>query len=182
MAIGSNASDNYKPDSNRMVRGNMRLLKITNPNWLLNIAPRISEFARHLKEDHIPYEQLSSYLAMSIQKAHLQRLKHDTSEFWVVIDNNEPKAFAHWGIRDLPNLGKVYMDGIYSWSRSKKAVEMLVQEFIEFGKKHRCTIYEFDCINKKVYDIFKTYANKLGYDFNDTGRIHCIGRKMEDKK
>ena len=159
----------------------MKLLKVTNPNWLTLIAPRINDYAKHLKKLHIQYENLYAYLASSIQGAQLQNLKYDISEFWVVIYEDKPKAFAHWFKRPLPHMGKVYMDGIYSWSKSSNAVSLLIDQFIEFGKQHRSTIYEADCLNEKLYRLFRKYAGEKGYDWQNTGIIHSIGLKEVKK-
>ena len=155
----------------------MKLQKVTSPTWLLTIAPKIKDYSVYLKSHHISYEALCSYLAMSIQSGRRENDQPDMSEFWVVFTEGKPRAFAHWMVRPLPHIGKVYMDGIYSWAKTPKVVEMLVEEFIEFGKRHRCPIYEADCINEKVFEIFQKYAGEQGYDFVNTGCIHSIGRK-----
>lgn len=157
----------------------MKLVKVTNPNWLTVIAPRINEYAKHLKKMDIQYENLYAYLAASIQSAQLQQLKYDLSEFWVAMYEGKPKAFAHWVKRPLPHIGKVYMDGIYSWSKSSNAVSMLIDQFIEYGKQHRATIYDAYCLNEKLFRLFKKYANEKGFDWRDAGGIHCIGVKKE---
>jgi len=159
----------------------VELLKITNPNWLTVIAPRINDYAKHLKGLHIKYENLYSYIASSIQSAHLQNLEYDIYEFWVVLYEGEPKAFAAWLRRPLPHIGKVYLDGIYSWSKSSNAVNILLDQFIEFGKQHRSTVYEAGCLNDKLFRLFQKYANEKGYDWQNTGLIHCIGLKKEVK-
>jgi len=159
----------------------MKLLKVTNPNWLPAIAPRINEYAKHLKEINIQYDNLYSCLAQSIQMAHVQGLKYDVSEFWVVMYENKPKAFAHWMVRGLPYVGVAYMDGIYSWSKSSMAVEMLIDQFIEFGKQHRATIYQADVLNDKLFRLFKQYANKKGISWENTGLIQCVGKRMKNE-
>ncbi len=158
----------------------MKLQKITSPLWIGSIGPKINEYVKYLKEQQITYESLYSYLAMSIQAGRRGDGKPDTSEFWVVFNEGKPRAFAHWFVRPIPHVGKVYMDGIYSWAKTPKVVSMLIDEFIEFGKRHRAPIYETDCVNEKVFEIITKYANEKGYDFKNTGNIHCIGRKRGD--
>ena len=158
----------------------MKLQKITEPRWLGMIGPRINEYVKFLKEQHISYESLFTYLAMSIQGGRREPPAHDVSEFWVVNNEGKPKAFAHWFVRPVPHIGKVYMDGIYSWAKTPRVVSMLIDEFLEFGKRHRCSIYEADCINEKVFDIIEKYVNEKGYDFKNTGSIHAIGRKRRE--
>ena len=182
MAIGSHATINRGSGSSGLVGGKMKLVKITNPNWLTVIAPRINEYAKLLKQVDIQYENLYAYLAQSIQSAQLQQLEYDVSEFWVIMYENKPKAFAHWLRRPLPHIGKVYMDGIYNWSKSSKVVGMLIDQFIEFGKQHRATIYQADVLNEKLFRLFDKYANERGIDWQNSGLIHCIGKKKEIKK
>ena len=161
----------------------MKLLKITNPNWLKLIAPRINDYAKYLKKLHIKYENLLSAFEVSIQNAHLQNtLEYDLAEFWVVLYEDKPTAFAHWYRKSLPHIGKVQMDAIYSWSKSPNAVSMLIDQFIEFGKQHRSTIYEADCLDEKLYRLFRKYANEKGIDWQDTGLVHCIGLNKGVKK
>ena len=155
----------------------MKIQKITNPQWLLTIAPKILEYSKYLKEQQISYESLCTYLAMSIQSGRREDGKPDMSEFWVCSNEGKPRAFAHWFVRPIPHLGKVYMDGIYSWAKTPRVVSLLIDEFLEFGKRHRSPIYEADCINEKVFNIITKYANEKGYDFKNTGSIHSIGRK-----
>ena len=145
------------------------------------MGPKINEYCKYLKEQQITYESLFSYLAMSIQHGRCNDGKADTSEFWVVFsDDGKPKAFAHWFVRPLPHLGKVYMDGIYSWAKTPRVVSLLIDEFLEFGKRHRSSIYEADCVNEKVFGIITKYADEKGYDFKNTGTINSIGRKRRE--
>ncbi len=159
----------------------MKIQKITEPKWLGMIGPKISEYVKHLKEQQISYESLFSYLAMSIQHGRRNDGKPDTTEFWVALgDTGKPVAFAHWFVRPLPHIGKVYIDGIYSWAKTPRAVSLLIDEYLEFGKRHRCSTYEADCINEKVFNLFVKYAAEKGYDFKNTGGIHSIGRKRRE--
>jgi len=157
----------------------MKTQKITSPLWLGSIGPKIHEYSKFLKEQQITYESLYSYLAMSIQSGRRGDGRPDMSEFWVVFTEGKPRAFAHWVVRPLPHIGKVYMDGIYSWAKTPKVISLLLDEFIEFGKRHRSPIYEADAVNEKVYDIFTKYATEKGYEITRTNSIHGIGRKKE---
>jgi len=134
-----------------------------------------------LKHLDIQYETLYTCLAQAIQSAQIQQLEHDVSEFWVVLYENKPKAFAHWSVRPLPYTGAVYMDGIYSWSKSYKAVELLIDQFIEFGRQHRATVYQADVLNDKLFQLFKKYANKKGFSWENTGLIQCVGKRMKNE-
>ena len=158
----------------------MKLQKITNPQWLLTIAPKISEYAKYLKEQHISYEALASYIAMSVQAGRRIDGKPDTSEFWVVSTEGKPRAFAHWFVRPIPHIGKVYLDGIYSWAKTPKVIHLLLDEFLEFGKRHRCSLYEADAVNEKVYGIFEKYADEKGYEVARSTGIHGIAKKRRE--
>ena len=156
----------------------MKLQKITEPRWLGMIGPKINEFAKqYLKDLHVGYEALFSYYSMSIQMGRREKGTPDTAEFWVVFNEGKPRAFAHWVVRPLPHVGKVYMDSIYSWAKTPKATSMLLDEFLEFGKRHRCSTIEGEVLNEKVFDVFKKHLDEKGYDFGDVKTIHCIGRK-----
>ncbi len=156
----------------------MKIQKITEPKWLGILGPKINEYStKYLKDLHISYEALFSYYSMSIQLGRREKGIPDTSEFWVVFNEGKPRAFAHWGIRLLPHIGKVYMDSIYSWAKTPKATSMLLDEFIEFGKRHRCTTIEGEVMSEKVFNIFVKHLDGKGYDLNNVGSIHCIGRK-----
>lgn len=158
----------------------MKIQKITEPKWLGILGPKINEYTKFLKEQQVTYESLFSYLAVSIQTARMENDKPDRSEFWVCFNDGKPRAFAHWFVRPLPHIGKVYMDGIYSWAKTPRAVSLLIDEYLEFGKRHRCSTYEADCINEKIFKIFTKYADEKGYDFKDTGTINSIGRKRRE--
>ncbi len=158
----------------------MKIQKITEPKWLGMIGPKINEYVKHLKEQQISYEALFSYLSVSITAGRREPPAPDVSEFWVAFNEGKPRAFAHWFVRPLPHIGKVYIDGIYSWAKTPRAVSLLIDEYLEFGKRHRCSTYEADCINEKIFKIFTKYADEKGYDFKDTGTINSIGRKRRE--
>ncbi len=158
----------------------MKIQKITEPRWLGILGPKINEYSKFLKEQHITYESLFTYIAMGIQHGRRSDGKPDTSEFWVCFNDGKPRAFAHWFVRPIPHIGKVYMDGIYSWAKTPRVVHLLLDEFLEFGKRHRCTTYEADLINEKVFNLFTKYGDEKGYDIKDTGGIHAIGRKRRE--
>ena len=156
----------------------MKLQKITEPRWLGVIGPKINDYVKlHLKDLYISYEALFSYYSYSIQAGRREEGTPDVSEFWVVFSEGKPRAFALWGVRPLPHIGKVYMDSIYSWAKTPKATSMLLDEFIEFGKRHRCMIIEGGVLNEKVFNIFTKHLEGKDYELKNVGTIHCIGQK-----
>jgi ribosomal protein L22 len=53
----------------------------------------------------------------------------------------------------------------------------LYDEFINFGKRHRCPLYQYGAVNEKVAEYFKNVLDKLGVDAKDSGAKICIGRE-----
>ena len=92
-------------------------------------------------------------------------------------DNDKPIAFGHWMVRDLPHVGKVYCDFIYSWVKDRRPADLLIDKFIEFGKKHRAVIYEGDAINDPVFRAFQKIASRKGYYLTKSNHINFTGRK-----
>jgi hypothetical protein len=148
----------------------MKLYKITNPLWLTAIAPRVDEFIKKIDIDGITYDSMMVYLRQCVQ------FGGTVNEFWVVVDE-EPVAFANFGVRGLPHIGKVMCDYIYSWSKSHEPVMMLMGEFAEFGKRNRCLIYEGDAISEFTFRAFRKAASKLGYELKKRENIQFMGRK-----
>lgn len=153
----------------------MKALKITNPLWLGQLGPKIESFVKKIKVAGITYESLYAYFVQSIQYG------GEMSEFWVVFDNGQPVAFAHWLVRGLPHIGKVYCDFIYSWTKQKEPASLLLDEFINFGKKHRAPIYEGDATSEVTFRVFRKIAHTKGYDLEKSNHVNFVGRKRQDE-
>jgi len=150
----------------------MKAVKITNPVWLGNIAPMIKTFTEKINVPIITYETLYAFFAQAVQYG------GDLVEFWVVQDSDfKAMAFAMWSVRGLPCRGVVHCNFIYSWNRSRKPIEILLDEFIKFGKRNRCPYYEADTISEELYRVFRLAAHKKGFELNKTGKINFLGRK-----
>lgn len=141
----------------------MKVLKITNVMWLPKLAPRIEEFAKRLNQPAIVPGNLYAYFNNIVQ------FGGATAEFWVVIDGDEPIAFASFALRQLPHTGTTCMDFIHNWSRKRDAVRLLVDEWMAFGKKNRCLYYDGIAINEQTMQIFKKYADEIGLKFKESG-------------
>jgi len=152
----------------------MKAIKITNPLWLRYIAPRVEKFAKIIDVEGVSYEFLITYFQQTAQYG------GNRAEFWVVINDNEPLAFAHWYVSGLPNIGKVNCDYIYSWVKDRRPAEMLVKEFIEFGKRNNCPLYQGDSISEPAFRAMRKIASKIGYDIKRTGNIQFVGRKKHE--
>ena len=101
----------------------------------------------------------------------------DKAEFWVAYDEDKPVGFSTWRVMDLPHIGKVFCDCLYNDVRNQKAIKGLYDEFINFGRKHRCPVYEFSAVNENVGEYFRKVLDKLGVDAKDSGAKNYIGRK-----
>jgi len=154
----------------------MKSRKVTNPLAIGQIAPLVQKFYNRVKEtsgmyEGITYESLYTYFTRVIQ------FGGDRAEFWVAMDGDTPVGFATWRVMDLPHIGKVFCDCLYNDVRNQKAIKGLYDEFIEFGKRHRALIYEFNAVNDKVGEYFKGVLDKLGVEAQDSGAKNYIGRK-----
>ena len=153
------------------MEGEFKAVKISNPNWLGSLGPQINSFYEKVQTPTITYETLYTYFLRSVQYG------GERAEFWVVFKGEEPIAFAHWFVCDLPHRGVVFCDYMYSWNRMREPVELLLDEFIAFGKKKHAPIYKGTAINESVYRVFRKAASKRGFEFEITPLIDFIGRK-----
>lgn len=153
------------------MEGELQLTQITNPIWLGQLGPQINTFCSKIQTPTITYETLYAYFSRTVQHG------GDIAQFWVVFKDNEPVAFAHWFVCDLPHRGVVFCDYIHSWNRMREPVELLLDKFIEFGKNKHAPIYKGTAINEAVYRVFRKAASKRGYEFEITPLIDFLGRK-----
>ena len=148
-----------------------KLVKINNPEWLGYLAPQIKAFLEKAYVPTVTYETLYTYFLRTIQRG------GEVAEFWVVFRDNEPIAFAHWFVNDLPHRGLVFCDYVYSWNRMREPVQLLWDEFEKFGKKMHAPTYKGTAINEAVFRVFRKAANKKGYTLERTPLVDFIGRK-----
>ena len=151
----------------------MKTLKITNPVWLGVLGEKIAEYVKKLKYPTFTYESMYTYFAQTIQTG------GDHNEFWIVQDDEgTPIAFANWFILGIPSLGTVYFNHLYSWTGNKKAVGMLIDQFVDdFAPRCRATIYQFDLVNKKVADAIAGYCEERGITMNRQKSIKFLAWK-----
>ena len=152
----------------------MKLVKITNPLWLGQIAPRIKDFNDRTKEPGRTYESLYTSYANSIQFS-------TSSEFTVVFDNGVPVAYAHWFLLGIPAIGSVMFESLHNWSKKREPVELLIKEFIEFGKRNKATVYKYMAYNEKVASIIEKYSADLGLVVNRGEGIKLYINIKKDK-
>jgi hypothetical protein len=149
----------------------LEIIKITNPNWLGVLGPQIKTFADKLNMPTITYETLYTYFLRTVQHG------GQSAEFWVVMKGTEALAFAHWFVCDLPHRGVVFADYVHSWNRMRQPVVMLLDKFIEFGKKKHAPIYKGTALNETIFRVFRRAASKRGYVLHRTELVDFMGRK-----
>ena len=149
----------------------LQIAKITNPNWLGVLGPQIKSFCDKINLPTITYETLYTYFLRTVQHG------GDVAQFWVVMQDDECLAFAHWYVCDLPHRGVVFCDFLHSWNRMREPVVMLFDKFSEFGKKKHCPIYKGTAINETVFRVFRKAASKRGYILHKTELVDFLGRK-----
>ena len=154
----------------------MEAIKITNPNWLPAIAPRISDYNKIIDVPGMTYEGLYSYFAQSIQ------FSGGATEFWVVFDEGEPVAFSHWMTRGLPFSGKAYFDHLYKWSKSKKPIGLLVEKFGDFYKRMKCTMADANPVNEQVSDIIIKHGEENGWEIKRKDYIYLAMNFYPEKE
>lgn len=149
-----------------------KILKITNPLYLGLFGPKIKEFFDKLNIKGMTYESLYTYFANNIQ------FGGEVAEFRVIFDDEEiPVGFAHWFVRGLPYIGTTFMDFIYVWGKPSGPADLLIDEWIKFGRKHNCIYYEGCAISSATRRIFGRYAEKNGFLVEDSGLINFKARK-----
>jgi len=149
----------------------LKIFKISNPNWLGVLGPQIKNFADKINLPTMTYETLYTYFVRTVQHG------GKVAEFWVVMNDEQPIAFAHWYVCDLPHRGVVFCDFLYSWNRMREPVIMLFDEFFKFGKEHHCPIYKGTAVNETVFRVFRKAASKRGYYLHRTELVDFLGRK-----
>lgn len=156
----------------------MKVQKITNPLYVGEIAELIMKFYKRASEtaglyQGMTYESIYTYLARVVQ------MGSDKAELWVSYDEDKPVGFASWRVMDLPHIGKVYCECMYNDTRNQKSVIGLYEQFVEFGRKHRAPIYQFDAIHEKIGERASHVFSKLGVNFIDSGAKNYIGREKQ---
>jgi hypothetical protein len=56
---------------------------------------------------------------------------------------------------------------------------MLLDEYVEFGKKNRAYLYEGTVFNEATFKVFRNRAVRAGYNLNRTNKITFLGSKKE---
>jgi len=83
-------------------------------------------------------------------------------------NGDEPGAFACWMVRGLPYVGTVTLDFAHSWVPQKTLFSLLVDEFIKFGTKHRCNLYDGSTTSIRLFKHFQRVAEGKDLQFVET--------------
>jgi hypothetical protein len=156
----------------------MKVMKLTNPLYIGEIAPLILSFYNKVKKtseyEGISYETLHAYLVQAIQ------FGGDFNEVWVALDDKDvPVGFAKWHVCGLPHFGKVYVEFLYSKLKDKIVSVELIKEFVKFGEKNRASWYSFDAVNPNVAKALMRISEEVGVHSKETGIVNFIGRKAK---
>ena len=154
----------------------LKPVKITQTLWLNTIADKIDAFARKMKVPGIFPQTLATYFHNTIQ------FGGDKAEFWVVFEDEQPVAFAHWFVRGLPHIGVVYTDFIHSWTTDRQAIIMLLKELDKFATHNRATLLEGDVLNQRLYSHFERVGATVGWSPNKTNIINFMAKRIPKEK
>jgi hypothetical protein len=162
--------------------GELKIVKITNPFYLGKTGPFVAEFLKKVPVAGVTYETLYTHFANTVQHGQiaLQQGVRDKAEFWVVLDEGKPIAFAHWFVKGVPYIGTVMCDFVYSWQRKKEPAGMLFDEFKRFGLDHRAQIWESCATNNSVFQVLKNAALERGMDVHETNWNHFVMVRNEN--
>jgi len=148
----------------------LKAIKITQPLWVGKISGIIHDFCEKVKPLGITYETLYAYFVRTVQ------FGGDKLEFWVVFEGEEPIAFAHWYVKDLPFRGVVTCDYVYSWNRMSEPVGLLVDALKDFGVRNRSPLFEGFATNDAIAKVIAKAAQKKKMAITRTGAIQLFGR------
>jgi hypothetical protein len=153
---------------------------INNPEYMGNLNEEISALVKKMNMESVTSQSLWKHFYQSVQRYISQTYYGvtPTQELWAISNgDNKAVAFAHWYVMDVPYNGTVFCDFIYSWNTSKIPAGMLIDKFIDFGKKHGCVWYMATAINERVFNVFRKAAEKRKMKIIKHDSINFIGRK-----
>lgn len=156
------------------------LILINNPEYMGELSSKIEALVNKLNPEAITPQSLWRHFYQAVQRFNVQMYAggSPTEELWAVFNSGEEVvAFAHWYVMGVPYNGTVFCDFIYSWNTSKKPTGMLVDKFIEFGKKHGCNWYKATATNDRVFTIFKKALEQRNLKVMKQKTINFIGRR-----
>jgi len=156
----------------------MKAIKITQPAWLMTIGPQIADFQRLMDVPRITFPSMMEYFRSAVQ------FGGERDEFWVVFEDDTPVAFGHWFVYMGLHVGTIHCDFLYKWSKSEKPTGLLIDEFIQFGQKHRSNHLTATFIKESTFKLFQKQLARRGYDLKHDpwvgGSAFQIKKETED--
>lgn len=151
----------------------LKALKINNAAWLPQIADHIEQFCKRAHVDGIQPGNLQTYFAQVAQGVY----GRDVSEFWIVLENDKPTAFACWQVLGLPHIAKVYCYGVHSWGKDKQILDILAAEWIKFGQRWNAIWWSADFVGESVARLFTKKMKEHGFEEKRSGLINTVFRR-----
>lgn len=151
----------------------MEAIHVKNAEWLMvNLAEHIDRFAQIMAIPGINGPSLYAHFARVVQ------FGKDQEEFWVVLNNNKPVAFANWNTLGLPHISKVYMGFMHAWDKKGQATSLLGDQYLTFGERHNANWYVYEASSPAHVRLLERELQKRGYDLHETGFVNCISRRI----
>lgn len=151
----------------------MKAVKITNPRWLIQHGNVFSKYCDKIAVDGMTYESLMGFFYNAVQ------FGGDAMELWMAIDDDGPHAFALFRVLVFPYVGTVSCDHFHRWGESGESVDLLIDKFIEFGKRHRATVFTGAFVNEKVYRVFQSRC-KGKMEITQTPFVNFTARRITE--
>ncbi len=145
-------------------------IKVTNPEGILKIIPNIEDYVKTVNNEGVYPSAFVTYIMQTVIEGGTD------AEFWVALEDEEPKGFVRFGKLYLPYVADICADAIYSWSTNPKVSMSLCKECVAFAKRHRAKRIHAYFYDQKVFNYVK-YVLKESLDINieDVGAIHGVG-------
>jgi hypothetical protein len=150
----------------------LEAIKVTDNRFLGFLSPGVERLAKRIDDPTIAYETLWTYFCNTIQYG------GNSFEFWVVWDGDKIYGYAHFFVKPLPQRGVACCDYLNTCRNRRKVTQMLMDEFIKFGKRSRCALYEGSALSNKEFQVIKNRAKQAGYEIKPTGKITFLGSKI----
>ena len=148
----------------------MKLSQVTNPAWVAYLAPLVEQYCKKAAFPNTSYHAMVTYLQASVQNPNVP------TELWVVVDDeNEPIAFAHWGIKGMPFVATVHCDAMYS--SDKEAVGPLMEQLGKYADHNNCVWFSGDIAKRKAAEAVLKRGRDYGLEFIVTPLVYVLGRK-----
>ena len=152
----------------------VNLGKVGQPMFIANIAPMVQKFVERVDLPNLSYEGMVTLLQRRAQYG------GDIAEVWVAQNATDYLGWASWRVCDLPLVGTVYLDYIYTRGNRRDVTKLLVEEFVKFASKNNAVLLTMDVVKSgKLLDHFKKIANEVGFEMKVNPWFPCLATKVE---